>query len=69
MSSSMITGRNNRDQNAQQTKILRMKMRKFNGKNVEGWIYKGKCYIHYHLVPDEERLVQETMNMEDEALD
>lgn len=41
-------------------------MPKFDGTNVEGWIYK---VCHYHSVTNEERIVPATMNMEGEALD
>lgn len=46
-----------------------MTMPTFDGKNVEGWIYKVKRYFLYHHVPDNERLVKATMSMEGEALD
>lgn len=58
----------NRD-GGQYTKVLLTTMPTFDGKNVEGWIYKVKRYFRYHHVSDDERLVQATMSMEGEALD
>lgn len=44
-------------------------MPKFDGENVQGWIYKAKKYLRYHNIPDEERITVATINMEGEALE
>lgn len=42
-------------------------MLKFNGDNVQGWIYKTKKYLIFHNIPSEERIIVATFNMEGEA--
>lgn len=49
-------------------KTLKTDMPKFDGNNMEGWLYKVKKFIHFHNVPEGERILVATMNMEGEAL-
>lgn len=50
-------------------KSIRTKMPKFDGENIQGWIYKAKKYLRYHKIPDEKRIIVATFNIEGEVLE
>lgn len=57
------------DSRPEYKKPIRTDMPKFDGTNVQGWVYKAKKYLRYHNIPDEERITVAPFNMEGEALE
>lgn len=49
-------------------KAQKKNMPKFNGEDVEGWLYKVKKYFRFHNVLEGEWIMMATMNMEGKAL-
>lgn len=43
-------------------------MPKFDGEDVEGWMYKFKKYFQFHIMAEGDHIMMATMNMEGEAL-
>lgn len=53
MNESLMLLRNPEAQSHMKSKSIRIEMPKFDGENVQGWIYNSKKYLRYHNIPDE----------------